>query len=33
MVDYNDRFSYGESSLHLCDEAYLNMVNDTFHVF
>ena len=28
MVDYIDRFSYLEPSLHLGDEAYLIMVDD-----
>jgi hypothetical protein len=33
MVDYIDRFSYIEPSLHPCDEAYLIMENDIFDVF
>ena len=33
MVDYIDRFSYVEPSLHLWDEAYLIMVDDFSDVF
>ena len=33
MVDYIDRFSYVEPSLHLWDEADLIMVNDGSDVF
>jgi hypothetical protein len=32
-VDYVERFSYIEPSLHPWDEAYLSMVNDVFNVF
>ena len=32
MVDYIERFSYIEPSLHLCDEVHLMMVNDLFNV-
>jgi hypothetical protein len=32
-VDYTDRFSCVESSLHLLDEAYLIIVDDLFDMF
>ena len=32
MVDYIERFSYIEPSLHLWDEVHLIMVNDLFNV-
>jgi hypothetical protein len=33
IVDYVDGFPYIEPSLHLCDEAYVIMMNDPFDVF
>jgi hypothetical protein len=33
VVDYVDGLLYIEPSLHLCDEDYLNVVNDHFNLF
>jgi hypothetical protein len=33
IVDYVNRFSYVKPTLHLWDEAYLIVVNDSFNVF
>ena len=33
IVDYIDGFSYIEPSLHLWDEVYLIMIDDSFDVF
>ena len=33
MVDYIDKFSYVEPSLHLWDEGYMTKVDDSYHVF
>jgi hypothetical protein len=33
IVDYVNGFSYIETTLHPCDEAYLIVVNDVFDVF
>lgn len=32
-VDYINKFSYVEPSVHLCDEAYMIMVNDYFLMY
>ena len=33
VLDYVDGFPYIESSLHLCDEAYVIMMDDHFDIF